>query len=178
MPVHLVQKVKCDSEDCWSLDKLFFLCLQIQRNLQLRIEEQGKYLQMMFEKQNSGLTKGTASTSDYAAKSEQEDKKTVDSKELAAEETRECEEPESPQPKRPKTDNWKNLSTGSFQEFNSEREKESSLILRVYQDFSLSTVLTIFLMEEDSQLCCVDKRTDPQEKKIKSLGESSHSNVI
>uniref|UniRef100_A0A1J3GEQ7 Protein PHR1-LIKE 1 n=1 Tax=Noccaea caerulescens TaxID=107243 RepID=A0A1J3GEQ7_NOCCA len=79
--------------------------LEIQRNLQLRIEEQGKYLQMMFEKQNSGLTKGTASTSDYAAKSEQEDKKTVDSKELAAEETRECEEPESPQPKRPKTDN-------------------------------------------------------------------------
>nr|6TOC_AAA Chain AAA, Protein PHOSPHATE STARVATION RESPONSE 1 [Arabidopsis thaliana]6TOC_BBB Chain BBB, Protein PHOSPHATE STARVATION RESPONSE 1 [Arabidopsis thaliana] len=29
--------------------------LEIQRNLQLRIEEQGKYLQMMFEKQNSGL---------------------------------------------------------------------------------------------------------------------------
>lgn len=78
---------------------------QIQRNLQLRIEEQGKYLQMMFEKQNSSLTKGTASTSDAAAKSEQEDKITAGSKELAAEETRICEEPESPQPKRPKTDN-------------------------------------------------------------------------
>ncbi|EOA15693.1 hypothetical protein CARUB_v10006403mg [Capsella rubella] len=79
--------------------------LEIQRNLQLRIEEQGKYLQMMFEKQNSGLTKGTASTSDSAAKSEQEDKKIADSKELAAEETRICEEPESPKAKRPKTDN-------------------------------------------------------------------------
>jgi len=85
---------------------VLFLCLQIQRNLQLRIEEQGKYLQMMFEKQNSGLTKGTASTSDSAAKSEQEDKKTADSKEVPEEETRKCEEPESPpQPKRPKTDN-------------------------------------------------------------------------
>ncbi|CAH8275032.1 unnamed protein product [Arabidopsis lyrata] len=79
--------------------------LEIQRNLQLRIEEQGKYLQMMFEKQNSDLAKGTASTSDSAAKSEQEDKKTADTKELASEETRKCEEPESPQPKRPKTDN-------------------------------------------------------------------------
>ncbi|VVB05277.1 unnamed protein product [Arabis nemorensis] len=80
--------------------------LEIQRNLQLRIEEQGKYLQMMFEKQNSGLAIGTTSTSDSAAKSEQEDKKAADSKELAAEETRKCqEEPESPQPKRPKTDN-------------------------------------------------------------------------
>ncbi|KAE8676247.1 acid phosphatase 1 [Hibiscus syriacus] len=29
--------------------------LEIQRNLQLRIEEQGRYLQMMFEKQKSGL---------------------------------------------------------------------------------------------------------------------------
>lgn len=28
------------------------ILLQIQRNLQLRIEEQGKYLQMMFEKQS------------------------------------------------------------------------------------------------------------------------------
>ncbi|AEE85512.1 Protein PHOSPHATE STARVATION RESPONSE 1 [Arabidopsis thaliana] len=79
--------------------------LEIQRNLQLRIEEQGKYLQMMFEKQNSGLTKGTASTSDSAAKSEQEDKKTADSKEVPEEETRKCEELESPQPKRPKIDN-------------------------------------------------------------------------
>ncbi|XP_010438418.1 PREDICTED: protein PHOSPHATE STARVATION RESPONSE 1-like isoform X2 [Camelina sativa] len=79
--------------------------LEIQRNLQLRIEEQGKYLQMMFEKQNSGLTKGTASTSDSAAKSEQEDKKTAVSKELVAEETRVSEELESPRAKRPKTDN-------------------------------------------------------------------------
>ncbi|KAK8711669.1 hypothetical protein V6N13_146944 [Hibiscus sabdariffa] len=31
--------------------------LEIQRNLQLRIEEQGRYLQMMFEKQKSGLDK-------------------------------------------------------------------------------------------------------------------------
>ncbi|KAH0863506.1 hypothetical protein HID58_080717 [Brassica napus] len=75
--------------------------LEIQRNLQLRIEEQGKYLQMMFEKQNSGLGKGTASTSDSPSKSEQEDnKKTADSEELAPEETRKCQEPESPQPKR------------------------------------------------------------------------------
>ncbi|XP_018450711.1 protein PHOSPHATE STARVATION RESPONSE 1-like isoform X2 [Raphanus sativus] len=78
--------------------------LEIQRNLQLRIEEQGKYLQMMFEKQNSGLTKGTASTSDSPPK---EDKKTAaDSEEVAPEEeTRKCQqEPESPQPKRVKTD--------------------------------------------------------------------------
>lgn len=60
---------------------------------------------MMFEKQNSGLAKGTASTSDSAAKPEQEEKKTADSKEVVAEETRKCEEAESPQPKRPKTDN-------------------------------------------------------------------------
>ncbi|KAF3495834.1 hypothetical protein DY000_02054495 [Brassica cretica] len=80
--------------------------LEIQRNLQLRIEEQGKYLQMMFEKQNSGLGRGTASTSDSPSKSEQEDnKKTADSEELAPEETRKCQEPESPQPKRVKTDN-------------------------------------------------------------------------
>ncbi|CAH8282454.1 unnamed protein product [Eruca vesicaria subsp. sativa] len=79
--------------------------LEIQRNLQLRIEEQGKYLQMMFEKQNSGLGKGTASTSDTPSKSGEEDKKITDSKELAPEETRECQEPDSPQPKRPKTDN-------------------------------------------------------------------------
>uniref|UniRef100_M4D3I8 MYB-CC type transcription factor LHEQLE-containing domain-containing protein n=1 Tax=Brassica campestris TaxID=3711 RepID=M4D3I8_BRACM len=79
--------------------------LEIQRNLQLRIEEQGKYLQMMFEKQNSGLGKGTASTSDSPSKSEQEDKKVTDSKELTPEGTGKCKEPESPQPKRPKTDN-------------------------------------------------------------------------
>ncbi|CAN8326313.1 unnamed protein product [Cochlearia groenlandica] len=80
--------------------------LEIQRNLQLRIEEQGKYLQMMFEKQNSGLGKGTASTSDSQAKSEeQEDKKTANSKKLAEEEPGKCDEPESPQPKRHKTDN-------------------------------------------------------------------------
>ncbi|KAJ0263115.1 Protein PHOSPHATE STARVATION RESPONSE 1 [Hirschfeldia incana] len=79
--------------------------LEIQRNLQLRIEEQGKYLQMMFEKQNSGLGKGTASTSDTSAKSEQEDKKTDDSKKLAPEETRNSKEPESSQAKRTKTDN-------------------------------------------------------------------------
>ncbi|WZZ24641.1 hypothetical protein YC2023_008042 [Brassica napus] len=79
--------------------------LEIQRNLQLRIEEQGKYLQMMFEKQNSGLGKGTASTSDSPSKSEQEDKKIADSKDLTAEGTGKCKEPESPQPKRPKTDN-------------------------------------------------------------------------
>lgn len=62
---------------------------------------------MMFEKQNSGLAIGIASTSDTTAKSEQEDKKTADSKEpAAAEETRKCQEPESPpQPKRSKTDN-------------------------------------------------------------------------
>lgn len=39
--------------------------LQIQRNLQLRIEEQGRYLQMMFEKQcksGSDSLKGTSST--------------------------------------------------------------------------------------------------------------------
>ncbi|KAF3597332.1 hypothetical protein DY000_02027493 [Brassica cretica] len=77
--------------------------LEIQRNLQLRIEEQGKYLQMMFEKQNSGLEKGTASTSDTSAKSEQEDKKTDASKELASEETRNSQEPESSQAKRTKT---------------------------------------------------------------------------
>ncbi|KAL0739117.1 hypothetical protein Bca4012_015327 [Brassica carinata] len=74
--------------------------LEIQRNLQLRIEEQGKYLQMMFEKQ-----KGTASTSDTSAKSEQEDKKTDDSKDLASEETRNSQAPESSQAKRTKTDN-------------------------------------------------------------------------
>ncbi|CAG7886850.1 unnamed protein product [Brassica rapa] len=80
--------------------------LEIQRNLQLRIEEQGKYLQMMFEKQNSGLSKGTASTSDSPSKSEQEDKKISDSKDhLTPEETGKCKEPESPQPKRHKTDN-------------------------------------------------------------------------
>ncbi|KAG2319371.1 hypothetical protein Bca52824_012584 [Brassica carinata] len=79
--------------------------LEIQRNLQLRIEEQGKYLQMMFEKQNSGLGKGTASTSDSPPESDQEDKKPADSEELAPEETRKCQEPESPQPKRVKTDN-------------------------------------------------------------------------
>ncbi|KAK8717931.1 hypothetical protein V6N13_045181 [Hibiscus sabdariffa] len=38
--------------------------LEIQRNLQLRIEEQGRYLQMMFEKQKSGLDKLKASPSD------------------------------------------------------------------------------------------------------------------
>nr|BAO58437.1 transcription factor [Torenia hybrid cultivar] len=41
--------------------------LEIQRNLQLRIEEQGKYLQMMFEKQcksGIGMLKGNSSTSD------------------------------------------------------------------------------------------------------------------
>ncbi|KAL4376238.1 hypothetical protein GQ457_02G004100 [Hibiscus cannabinus] len=37
--------------------------LEIQRNLQLRIEEQGRYLQMMFEKQKSGLDKLKASPS-------------------------------------------------------------------------------------------------------------------
>ena len=89
-----------------SLDQnVFFLLLQIQRNLQLRIEEQGKYLQMMFEKQNSGLSKGTASTSDSPSKSEQEDKKIADSEDLIPEETGKCKEPESPQPKRQKTDN-------------------------------------------------------------------------
>ncbi|CAN6915147.1 unnamed protein product [Brassica oleracea] len=77
--------------------------LEIQRNLQLRIEEQGKYLQMMFEKQNSGLEKGTASTSDTSAKSNQEDKKRDDSKELVSEETRNSQEPESSQAKRTKT---------------------------------------------------------------------------
>ncbi|KAJ0250903.1 Protein PHOSPHATE STARVATION RESPONSE 1 [Hirschfeldia incana] len=78
--------------------------LEIQRNLQLRIEEQGKYLQMMFEKQNSGLGKGTASTSDPPPGPEQKDKKPADSEELAPEETtRKCQEPESPQPKRVKT---------------------------------------------------------------------------
>ena len=88
-----------------SLDEnvCLFLFLQIQRNLQLRIEEQGKYLQMMFEKQNSGLEKGTASKSDTSAKSEQEDKKTDASKELASEETRNSQEPESSQAKRTKT---------------------------------------------------------------------------
>ncbi|CAH8340711.1 unnamed protein product [Eruca vesicaria subsp. sativa] len=80
--------------------------LEIQRNLQLRIEEQGKYLQMMFEKQNSGLGKGAASTSDLPSKSEQEDKKPANSEEIAPEETtRKCQESESPQPKRVKTDN-------------------------------------------------------------------------
>ncbi|KAL4363229.1 hypothetical protein GQ457_04G026970 [Hibiscus cannabinus] len=37
--------------------------LEIQRNLQLRIEEQGRYLQMMFEKQKSGLDKLKGSSS-------------------------------------------------------------------------------------------------------------------
>ncbi|KAH0935735.1 hypothetical protein HID58_012852 [Brassica napus] len=46
-----VQNVSLDENVC------LFLFLQLQRNLQLRIEEQGKYLQMMFEKQNSGLEK-------------------------------------------------------------------------------------------------------------------------
>ncbi|KAL5561996.1 hypothetical protein UlMin_031743 [Ulmus minor] len=36
--------------------------LEIQRNLQLRIEEQGRYLQMMFERQKSGMLKGSSST--------------------------------------------------------------------------------------------------------------------
>jgi hypothetical protein len=47
---------------------MLHLCLlQIQRNLQLRIEEQGRYLQMMIEKQcKSGidLPKGPSSTSE------------------------------------------------------------------------------------------------------------------
>ncbi|CAI9768717.1 unnamed protein product [Fraxinus pennsylvanica] len=45
--------------------------LEIQRNLQLRIEEQGRYLRMMFEKQcNSGsdLIKGTSSTMETSIK--------------------------------------------------------------------------------------------------------------
>ncbi|XP_022728423.1 protein PHOSPHATE STARVATION RESPONSE 1-like isoform X3 [Durio zibethinus] len=37
--------------------------LEIQRNLQLRIEEQGRYLQMMFENQKSGLDKLKVSSS-------------------------------------------------------------------------------------------------------------------
>ncbi|CAH2077664.1 unnamed protein product [Thlaspi arvense] len=79
--------------------------LEIQRNLQLRIEEQGKYLQMMFEKQSSGLSKGAASTSDSPPKSEKEAKKTADLEELAPDEaSRKCQEPESPQAKRAKTD--------------------------------------------------------------------------
>ncbi|GKV01770.1 hypothetical protein SLEP1_g14300 [Rubroshorea leprosula] len=43
---------------------LSFSSEQIQRNLQLQIEEQGRYLQMMFEKQKSGLDKLKASSSD------------------------------------------------------------------------------------------------------------------
>lgn len=47
-----------------SLRLVTFPSLQIQRNLQLRIEEQGKYLQMMFEKQcKSGVDKLNASSS-------------------------------------------------------------------------------------------------------------------
>ncbi|KAL1539636.1 protein PHOSPHATE STARVATION RESPONSE 1-like isoform X1 [Salvia divinorum] len=45
--------------------------LEIQRNLQLRIEEQGKYLQMMFEKQcksGTDLLKGSSSSSENALK--------------------------------------------------------------------------------------------------------------
>ncbi|XP_047975805.1 protein PHOSPHATE STARVATION RESPONSE 1-like isoform X2 [Salvia hispanica] len=45
--------------------------LEIQRNLQLRIEEQGKYLQMMFEKQcksGTDLLKGASSSSENALK--------------------------------------------------------------------------------------------------------------
>ncbi|PIN06918.1 hypothetical protein CDL12_20522 [Handroanthus impetiginosus] len=45
--------------------------LEIQRNLQLRIEEQGKYLQMMFEKQSKSgmdLLKGASSTSENPSK--------------------------------------------------------------------------------------------------------------
>ncbi|GKU86224.1 hypothetical protein SLEP1_g772 [Rubroshorea leprosula] len=42
---------------------VLFSSQQIQRNLQLRIEEQGRYLQMMFEKQKSGLEQLKASSS-------------------------------------------------------------------------------------------------------------------
>ncbi|XP_042046621.1 protein PHOSPHATE STARVATION RESPONSE 1-like [Salvia splendens] len=45
--------------------------LEIQRNLQLRIEEQGKYLQLMFEKQcksGTDLLKGASSSSENALK--------------------------------------------------------------------------------------------------------------
>ncbi|KAE8686112.1 putative Protodermal factor 2 [Hibiscus syriacus] len=41
-----------------------FLSLRIQRNLQLQIEEQGRYLHMMFEKQKSGFDKLKVSPSD------------------------------------------------------------------------------------------------------------------
>lgn len=95
--------------------------LEIQRNLQLRIEEQGKYLQMMFEKQKSGLDKlkGSSSsnpenlTPDSPTKSEQENKKTVVTEktpenasqkpeEHETEETGKHEGSVSPRPKRPR----------------------------------------------------------------------------
>lgn len=46
-----------------SLEFLFCKFIQIQRNLQLRIEEQGKYLQEMFEQQRKMETKLKSSSS-------------------------------------------------------------------------------------------------------------------
>lgn len=63
------------------------MCFQIQRKLQLRIEEQGKALLMMFEKQNMDF-----------GKSEQEEKTTAKLPENGLEES------ESPRPKRPRND--------------------------------------------------------------------------
>lgn len=50
---------------------IYFSAPQIQRNLQLRIEEQGKYLQMMFEKQKSGIDmlKGSSSNQENSSTS-------------------------------------------------------------------------------------------------------------
>lgn len=57
-----------------NIDALLFF-LQIQRNLQLRIEEQGRYLQMMFEQQRKQATetlKGASSTSEEPLKGTKE----------------------------------------------------------------------------------------------------------
>ena len=109
----------------------------------------------MFEKQNSGLSKGTASTSDAPSKSEQEDKKIADSEDLIPEETGKCKEPESPQPKRHKTDNW---------EFNRAGDLKTSLSL-------------LFSYFSDGRLS--QQTTDPQRRNQKQirvrLGESSSS---
>lgn len=47
----------------WFRESLLPSSLQIQRNLQLRIEEQGKYLQMMFEKQRKMESEGSKASS-------------------------------------------------------------------------------------------------------------------
>lgn len=63
------------------------MCFQIQRNLQLRIEEQGKAIIKMFEEQNVGF-----------GKLEQEDQTSAQTSETGAVES------DSPRSKRPRND--------------------------------------------------------------------------